>query len=380
MKICNVVISNFYKEGYGYQENVLPQMQMLDGHDVFILTCHDNGFPAPSEYINDRGVRVVVLRKNKSILLRIPVLTAAIDKSIGLYDRLIAEAPDVIFAHGIYAHDYRWIIKYKRRNPSVKVFVDNHADYYNNKRYNSIAGVLTRFFFSKPIINRMIPLVEKFWGVTPWRVKYLREVFGIPEDKSDLLIMGGDESLIDWERRDQIHYEIRNKYSIPQDAFLIISGGKIDRAKNIDKLIEAVVELNNSNVYLALFGSVENDMNYLNSYHNKQINLLGWVPADEAYSLFLAADLGFFPGTHSVLWEQACACGLPCVFKDWDGGFNHVDRGGNCILLANPTKSNIRALLESLINNSDNYSLMRTQAIEVREYFSYKEIARRSIQ
>lgn len=380
MKICNVVISNFYKEGFGYQENILPQKQMQNGHDVCIITCHNNGHNAPSEYINERGVRVIVLRKNESIFKGIPVLTAGVDKSIGLYESLIKEAPDVIFVHGIYAHDYKWIIKYKRKNPNVILFMDNHADYYNNKGYNSITGKLTRLLYSNPILKKMIPLVERFWGVTPWRVKFLREVYGIPSEKTDLLIMGGDECLVNWGKRNSIRHEIRTKYNIPEDAFLIVSGGKIDRAKNFDKLIDAVIKLNNKNVYLLVFGKIEADMQYLNDFSNPQIILTGWLHADDAYSLYLSADLGFFPGTHSVLWEQACLCGLPCVFKDWNGGFNHVDRNGNCILLKNPDVENICEQLKLLVDKKDLYQNMKIRAGEERLYFSYEDIAKRSIQ
>lgn len=380
MKICNVVISNFYKEGFGYQENILPQKQMQNGHDVCIITCYNNGHNAPCEYINERGVRVIVLRKNESIFKGIPVLTAGVDKSIGLYESLIKEAPDVIFVHGIYAHDYKWIIKYKRKNPNVKLFLDNHADYYNNKGYNSIAGKLTRLLYSNPILKKMIPLVERFWGVTPWRVKFLREVYGIPYEKTDLLIMGGDECLVNWGKRNSIRHEIRTKYNIPEDAFLIVSGGKIDRAKNFDKLIDAVLKLNNKKVYLLIFGKIEADMQYLNDFSDPQVILTGWLPADDAYSLYLSADLGFFPGTHSVLWEQACLCGLPCVFKDWNGGFNHVDRNGNCILLKNPDVENICEQLKLLVDKKDLYQNMKIRAIEERLFFSYEDIAKRSIQ
>lgn len=36
-------------------------------------------------------------------------------------------------------------------------------------------------------------LAEKVWGVTPWRVVYQEKVYGIPKEKSALLVMGGDE-------------------------------------------------------------------------------------------------------------------------------------------------------------------------------------------
>lgn len=380
MKICNVIISNFYKEGFGYQENILPQKQKQNGHDVCIITSYANNHQAPCEYINDRGVRVIVLEKKESFLRRVPVLKASVDESLGLYDALVKEQPDVIFAHGIYAHDHRWIVKYKKKYPNVKLFVDSHADYYNNSRYKSLGSKLVRLLFSKPLLRRMTPLVEMFWGVTPWRVKFLREIYDLPIAKTNLLIMGGDEQVISWENRKKTRTDVRSKYNIPNDSFLIVAGGKIDRAKNFDKLVEAVLELDDKNVYLLLFGNLEPDMQYLNEIRNPQLVFTGWLHADDAYSIFLSADLGFFPGTHSVLWEQACLCGLPCVFKDWDGGFNHVDRNGNCILLKNPDRANILKQLKELTENKDRYQIMKEQAEKERLFFSYYEIAKRSIQ
>ena len=96
--------------------------------------------------------------------------------------------------------------------------------------------------------------------------------------------------------------------------------------------------------------------------------------------MFLASELGAFPGTHSVLWEQACASGLPCIFKDWDGGFSHVDVGGNCVLMNSITKEDIKETLLDIYNDKQKYQFMKHVAeTEGRNTFMYREIAKRSI-
>lgn len=225
-------------------------------------------------------------------------------------------------------------------------------------------------------------LAEKVWGVTPWRVVYQEKVYGIPKEKSALLVMGGDEKKIHWDERCKIRMHVRHKMQIPQNAFVFITGGKIDRAKNIHLLVEAFEEINNSALFLMIFGRYEEDMKYFSStIKNKNIKNIGWISADEANDYYLASDFAVFPGTHSVLWEQACASGIPALFKDWDGGFNHVDVGGNCILLKNVTKETLKRTMLKVIEQSDVYASLKENAIsKARKEFSYIEIAKRSIE
>jgi hypothetical protein len=94
---------------------------------------------------------------------------------------------------------------------------------------------------------------------------------------------------------------------------------------------------------------------------------------------FLASDLGVFPGRHSVLWEQAIATGLPCVFKEWKGT-KHVDLGGNCKFLYNDQRDEIKKVIKEIINNEDIYNEMKQVAEDKGiEIFSYSRIAKKSI-
>jgi hypothetical protein len=108
------------------------------------------------------------------------------------------------------------------------------------------------------------------------------------------------------------------------------------------------------------------------------IRHVGWIPSDKAYDYFLASDLAVFPGTHSVLWEQACACGIPGVFKDWQG-MHHVDVGGNALFLKESCVEEIQKILVDVIDNKEQYERMKSIAIVSRDVFSYKAIAERAI-
>lgn len=392
-KLTHIMVCAVYKDGQGYQENILPMKHKALGYDVDIITfdqggeaSHKSDKTAPYTYTPEHGIPVHVLAKRKPIWLdRIPRLRALpslyLDKTVGLCDKLEEIKPDIVFVHGIKLHDHYEVLKYAKRHPEVRLYADNHADYYNNPITGWQYRLLETLSPSK-VGLRMSERAEKMWGVTPWRVKYLHDVYGVPEDKTGLLVMGGDEKYVDLANRDSIRHSIRAKYGIDDDAFLIATGGKIDRAKNTHMLIDAVNRLAETRkVHLLIFGRVEPNMQGELQTDSPHITMAGWIPATDSYGIFQASDLAVFPGTHSVLWEQACASGIPGIFKDWDGGFSHVDVGGNCEIIKDITADKIYDSILHLMQDKNAYSEMLKAAREkaTRE-FSYIEIAKRAVE
>ena len=109
------------------------------------------------------------------------------------------------------------------------------------------------------------------------------------------------------------------------------------------------------------------------------VTMLGWANSDQITDYFLGSDLAVFPGRHSVLWEKAVACGLPCLILHADG-MEHVDVGGNCMFFGREDPLIIKENIMQLINNPEQLSNMRKVALHqgVIE-FSYDHIARKSI-
>lgn len=379
MKIVHVIIAAAYKEGHGYQENILPAKHVELGLDTHVVSF-DKNVPDGRQYTNNDGVKVTLLPVNTSKLTQVHYLSSFTNKTKSLYPYLEDVSPDIIFVHGLQATDVLTVCKWCKKHPMVKLYVDQHADYYNTP----ITKFTTRLYYRTVygyIARILSKYAVKFWGVTPWRVDYLQKVYGVKTEKTDLLVMGGDEKYIDWENRNKIRNDIRVRYDIPEDAFLVVSGGKIDKTKNIHLLVEAVKKLKEKNVFLLVFGSMTDEMkDYCTPLFKDNIKYIGWVNSKEVYPYFLSADLAVFPGTHSVLWEQAMSCGIPGIFKDWDGGFNHIDCGGNALLIKDISINSIASYIVELLQVPAKYSNMRRVAEDkARKEFSYIEIAKRSI-
>lgn len=388
MKIIHIPIACFYIENLEYQENVLPRIHKRLGLEVDIITSQysfERNYNIqkkrePGQYINSDGIRVTVLKYKKEIQ---PFKFLGIKRVEHLYEKIEAIAPDIIFIHGCQFYDIKEIIRYKNKYPSVKLFVDNHADFINTP-VNTWKRKLYYYLITGHFARSIEKHVERFWGVTPSRIKYLKDIYGLKSNKLDLLVMGGDETKIDFANKDIIRDKIRNKYTISDNDFLIVTGGKIDKKKNIHLLVECFKQLP-QNIKLIIFG--EPDKELISCFDNisSNIRLIGWIESSETYNLFLASDLGIFPGTHSVLWEQAIASGLPCIFKYWEG-MDHVNVGGNAIILKQPLDENlfietISNLIIELSLKDDKYNHMKDIAEKNgREQFSYTQIAKKSIQ
>ncbi len=385
-RLIHIIIYAAYKEGWGYQENILPIKHSQLGYDVHIITYNQEGrcIKEPSTYINNENIKVHILKKrNTSIIERIPKIGTVIksyrNKTIGLYDKLVGLEPDIIFVHGVGCYDYIEVAQYVKEKSNIRLYVDNHCDYYNNPVIG-LKGILIRHLGSR--VGRLLASVSnKMWGVTPWRVLYLQDVYSIPKEKCGLLVMGGDESKIDFTNKAKIRAEVRERYNVASDTFLIITGGKIDRTKNIHCLAEAVNKLSKKyNIRLLVFGKYDEEMGSLPVFKSESVINVGWIESDKSYELFLASDLAVFPGTHSVLWEQACAAGIPGIFKDWDGGVAHIDVGGNVVLLKDITVERLIDAIESIVNTEQYNNMKSIAEVEGRKVFSYIEIAKRSIE
>lgn len=376
-------IACFYIEGMEYQENALPRKHRQLGHEVEVITnqyCFDTKgaiFDREiSEYISKDDVKVSIIPYSKKY--------GKYAKNYriyeGLYQKLEEIKPDLIFCHGAQFNSTGQLIKYLKKNPEVKLYVDSHADYRTGPVNTWKRKLLHRYFWGRQY-RKLEPYCEKIWGTHPARVKYMKDIYRVNSDKVELLVMGGDVEDINAEQRAEIRAKVREKYDISESTFLITTGGKIDRKKNIHLLMEALSKINNKNVQLVVFGEPNDDMapEVKRLANADNIKMIGWLSPGEVYDLFYAADLAVFPGTHSVLWENVCACGLPAIFKGTEGE-GHVDMGGNCQFLYQDDAGEIKEKLLNIIENQEVYSKMKKIAIE-KGYstFSYMEIAKKSI-
>ena len=386
MKILHCCLAAFYIDDYGYQENILPKMHKLQGHDVYILasteTYPDNitlGYVKPSTYKTRDGIPITRISYVKWIPHFI-VKKLRIYK--GISNILEKFNPDIIFFHDVQFLSIDIFIKYLRRNKNIKVYVDSHTDPTNSGRGWISRNILHRFIY-RPCVKKIEPYVAKFYGTLPIRNDFLIEFYGISPQKVELLPMGIDLTAIDITKRKDIKKHTRQELGLSEDDFVIVSGGKIEVGKNIPLLAAAISQLKEKDIKLLLFGSMASDIKlemepFLSL--EKKVKYIGWVDSLDTAKYLFTGDIVCFPGKHSVLWEQTVGLGMPAIFKKVKGHL-HLDIGGNCILLDNVSIKTIKDEISYLYHNRDILNKMQKVAeTKGPDIFSYYEIAKYAIE
>ena len=387
MKIVHVCLANFFIDNYSYQENMLPKYHKRMGHDVAVVASlvdfDENGKicfrDGAKRYENEYGIPVTRLAyRNQGALSR----ALRLRRYVGTSEAIEREQPDILFIHGCQFTDMDLVVKYLKDHPNVKVYVDNHADFSNSARNFLSRNVLHRFLWKRSA-TMIEPYTKNFYGVLPARVEFLKNVYGLPSEKVELLVMGADDEAVSLSAEPEVRKRIRKQYGIEDGDFVIMTGGKIDAFKTQTLLLmQAVKRLNRENVKLIVFGSVIPEMKQQVDVlcDGKKIQYIGWVQAKDTYDLFSAADLVVFPGRHSVFWEQVCGQGIPMLCKKWDGT-THVDVGGNVIFLTEDSEDEIHSAIEDLLDHPETYDRMKKAAMDFgMKHFSYQDIAKRSIE
>lgn len=378
MKIVHVCLCGCVTDGWSYQDNLLPKYQKRNGNDVTVIASkwiwNSEGnmeLCDRERYVNEDGVKMIRLDS---------LFHAGVEAKLKIYPGLIRaiekENPDILFVHDLSFLQVNTICNYLRRHKNVTAYCDNHGDFSNSARNWFSKNLLHRGIW-KIGAQRIKKYVRKFYGVLPARVDFLKDMYGVPEEKCELLVMAADDDLVEYAKREEVLEKTKNRYQIDEKDFVVVTGGKIDLFKQQTLLLmEAAGEMADINIKLFVFGSVVEELKTkLYQLCGERVKYIGWLNNKEAYELFAAADLAVFPGRHSVFWEQVVGQGIPIVVKRWEGT-EHVDLGGNALFLEEDSAEEIRNKLSAAYQGLDH---MKTAAKRNSHLFLYSDVAKKSI-
>lgn len=315
MVIVHIDFTGTYNEEMNYQENLLPRMNVQQGHTVyFVTTCYrwNNGVEEkvlPGRFRLEDGVR----------LIRIPYRHFGcefIDKKLravrGIEELLVELSPDVVMVHCVQTLACYPIMRYLKKNQNVKLYVDTHTDFNNSATGFLSQHILHRFLY-KPIAKKMQSFVSTFLCCTYECMEFMKKMYGIEESKLELFPLGG--LIMEDEAYSVRRHKIREQYHIGEEDILLVHSGKMDKMKKTVELVRAFqTSFNKGNVRLFLIGSMDE---YVRSNvqpvldKEESIQYLGWKTGEELEDYLCACDLYCQPGSQSVTMQNA-AC-LRCA-------------------------------------------------------------------
>lgn len=384
MKIVHLCLCGLFGEEYAYQDNLITKYHKKMGHEVTIIA------PTMSKFTSNGGVihapvGVKILDNGcKLVRVRAKYKSEIFNSHFHLFEDIttiiLDEKPDLIFAHNLSTFNYLCLLNVKKYKPDVKIVFDNHMDEYNSNQ-NILSRFLNGVVFRYFVVKRLLHLSNHFYGVTPSRCTFLKEVLGVPKSKISYLPMGADDEKMYMNQKKVLREDIRKQYNIADDDFLIVTGGKIDKVKHIDLLAKAVSEINNPKVKILLFGSIVDELKpTIDSILSERVIYIGWINSDAVYKYFYAADLVMFPGLHSAMWEQAVASRCPIAVTQLRG-FEHVNFNDNCLFMNSTGVEYYKKNVENIVNDKSRYKQLKKKAdCDGAKQFLYSYIAQKVIE
>lgn len=381
MKIIN--ICEYYMDNWSYQENLLPENQVLLNNEVIVVAA--DTFP---DFINTKYEGSYNYKIGRVDIKRVHIVNNPWKiKLIDLDKILKKEKPDLIFVHGFTLLKDKQILNYKINNPDCIVNLDIHADhnnsgFYNKKLKNRLSYYFWYYIFYRNVIKKALPYINKVFYVSPSCEIFAKEILCIPEDKLYPLYLGNNIGEIQFDKKSYFRSLIHKKYNIPEESLIVMTAGKIDSSKKLDKLVKAFVNMKFSDAHLLIVGSVDECYNhFINDYvmGNEKIHLTGWIESRSLNEYFLASDLGVFLGGQSVLWQQAISCGLVTILKYFPG-IEYLNNNSSLFVFSDNIDE-VTQVLSLALNNRDLIQQMSKNAIKNgSELFNYIEIAKKSIE
>lgn len=379
MRILHLCLACFYIDGYNYQENVLPRVDLMQGHDVMIIasteTYIDNrvlGYVEPADYYTQEGIHIVRLPYKRRFTEQ---LSRKIRAYQGLYQHIREFDPDIIFSHDLCFESITDVIRYLGSHPRVRFFADTHTSALNSGRSWISLCILHKMIY-RSFIKKALPFLEKYFYIGLEEKFFSVRHYHVPEAIMDFFPLGGiipsDYEYNNWRK------EKRMELGIEEDRLLFIHSGKLNPPKRTVDLLQAFISSRNSKAYMIVVGSIATDdaeykkelEDLLNS---SGVMYLGWKSGEELRHYLCAADVYCQPGSVSATLQQAICCGCVAMTSK-HSTYEYIDSIYHNFLWAE-TQNDIQNTVNQIIYSQIDIAQYKKYTIQcATELLDYKKI------
>ena len=243
----------------------------------------------------------------------------------------------------------------------------------NKKRVYSQCGLrYVSFTGVKRAIFKMVEKITCFFSTdikaqSPMNMKFALDEKLCHKNKISVIGIGGtvgvELRLCDSFDKLQVRNTLREKYSIPKDAFVYGYVGRINSDKGINELVQAfkIIEQSNEDAYLVLVGMIDDanpiqadNMKY--AQDNPRIVFTGNVSPDKVYEYMSMFDVLTHPtyreGFGKVL-QEAMGMSLPIITTNVPGPCEVVEDGISGVLVEVRNAEALANKMSLLYNNEE---------------------------
>ena len=378
MRILHLCLSNFYVDGFAYQENELVQQNVKDGHVVEVIASTEiirtDGSLAhvpTGRYLGTDGAMVERVAYRR---LAPRWVMAKLRMHPRIYQRIEAFQPDVILFHCACGWEIRTAARYVRAHPHVRLYIDSHEDFVNSAR-GWVSKWILHYGYYRPVLRSALDVVSKILPVSISCMDFIRDFYGVPQDRLEFFPLGG--AVPDDGEYYTARQEMRQSLGIADGDVLIVQSGKIDATKKLVEALEAFTKVDDPTLRFVVPGLIQADVvervqDLVKA--DRRINLLGWKSAEELRAILCAADVYCQPGTQSATMQMSVANRCAILLDDVASHKPYLDGNGWLIGTNQTLLGAFRAISENKPALSE--MQLRSHALALR-MLDYRQLAKR---
>jgi len=389
------LVSQWFSDGMGYAENLLPKALAKQGHEVYLFTSTAQVYYNSPKYKDIYepfiGPNIVALGESNVdgfTLCRLPLYKPNVLKGtgpglIGLMEYLKKIKPDIIQVFEI-GHVETYTAALYCKNSSCILFSESHT-HASVVRKNNQRSLYELFWHTVNLFNFRIKLINKQSALCYAIAKDVKEMaislYHFPEKKIKVQSLGvdceifkPDYSQIGIEERTNL----RKQFNVEENDILCIYTGRFTKDKDPHCLASAIDTLHHRGQknYKAIFlgkGSRE-DVNYLKS--KRGCTVLPFVLMKELPKYYRASDIGVWPREESTSQIDAFACGLPIIISNKVSVLERID--GNGLLYEEGNSIDLAEKIASL-NKAIRAEMSLVGIQKAQEKYSWDRLAKERI-
>ena len=378
MKIVHILFDDYpYLSSWGYQENKMAEIQVQNGDQVTIISglyvpTVLKGYIkeeelGPTEGTDMYGVKIIRLRIGNK---KFEFINRKIKRFKGLYNELVAEAPDILFVHDIHAVGIFDVKKYIKDHKGCRCFADIHVNYTNSGK-NFISRYILHRIFYRTIISLNKNIFESIYYLNEDSRRFARKEYGI-KNNLEFLPLGGTMIDLSYKEIKKKEYRISNK--LPGNTTIFLHSGKLNQSKKSLELIKAFSKIHNDHFLLIIIGKISEEIkeSFMEIIRDdKRIKYLGWKSAKELNEYLEIADVYLQPGTPSITAHEAMCKGCATMLNDSNGYYKSFIPEKAAMYIN--TDNDIYKFLNEINQNSHIVDIYKENGYQLAsEIFDYK--------
>lgn len=327
---------------------VLNENEEKNKLDIDVITPYQDGLE--SEVKKYKNCKFIIFNSNRKTMKLLDIMRKVVYKvsrgMIPYFDEFTCFAK-----------------KYVRQNSSryqAVIFEGNsmQALAMKNKDSKNILHIHTDVFnLEFRYAHKVNRYVDEYWGVSKYIEQQIRKVVG-EEKKIRTLMNCADLSSFDKSRYENTQ-ALRESFDLKKDDFVVIFAGRLDPQKGVKELVQAILNLNKSDIKLVVVGG-NNYSDNTQSWYIKELNEMirehqdlfrftGYMEHEKMPMMYAMADVAVVPSkcneAAGLSLIEAKTMGCPVIATNRGGIPEYIGQGG---ILIDPKKNLVEKLQRAI--------------------------------